>query len=223
MDETTTDPYVKMDGPHPAGTIPPGESVVNIQGPPGESVFCHLVVWCITAESLEILQTELNDQFVHVRDANDDRLLALVSALVVENAVDGLLSALMPGYTALRNRMDITFSMRIQIAKAMRIIPSRILGCADFVRRVRNMFAHNLSIKSFDQLEPCELQSMMDRLSQYDPDLLTDKSHAEVFEQLVVWTAVALRAYSLQVAALGEFVRTEEFMSGLKQYATREG
>jgi hypothetical protein len=222
MDETTTDPYVKINGPR-RGAIPRGEMIVNIEGPRGQSIFRRLVGWCITADSLRTLQTELNDQFVHVRDANDDRLLALVSALVVENAVDGVLSGVMPGYTALRDRMDITFSMRIEIARAMHIIPSRILGCADFVRRVRNKFAHDLSIKSFDQLEPSQLQSMMDRLSKYNPDLLTDKTHAEIFEELVVWTVVALRSYSLHVAALGEFVRTEEFMTGLKQYATKEG
>ena len=222
MDETARDPYVQFDGMH-SGGIPSGELAINIGGPSGDSIFSRPLVWCMKADTLKILQTELNDQFVHVRDANDDRLLALVGALVVENAIDRLLSAVLPGYGTLRDGMEFTFSMRIKMARAARLIPSRILGCADFVRAVRNDFAHDLEIGSFDQLDSSRLQSMRDRLSHFSPDLMAGKSHAQVFEELVIWTAIGLRLYALHVAALGDFLRTDEFQTSLQRFVTKQG
>jgi len=222
MDETARDSYLKIDGPQ-SGGIPSAELAINIGGPSGESIFSRPLEWCMKANTLKILQKELNEQFVHVRDANDDRLLALVGALVVENAIDRLLSAVLPGYRTLRDGMQLTFSMRIKIAKAARLMPSRILGCADFVRAVRNDFAHDLEIGSFDQLDSSKLQSMRDRLSHYSPDLIAAKSHAQVFEGVVTWTAIGLHLYALHVATLGDFLRSDEFLTCLKHSVAKEG
>ena len=59
----------------------------------------------------------------------------------------------MPGYETLLREADFPFSMKIKIADALRLIPSRILTSCDLMRKVRNEFVHNLELQSFSQLD----------------------------------------------------------------------
>ena len=90
----------------------------------------------------------------HFHMLDDDRLIALIGALIVENAVEAYLSAAMLGYKKeLSGSKDFFFSWKIAVAKSLRFCPTKILTCADVIRQIRNEFAHNLGIKDFVELK----------------------------------------------------------------------
>jgi hypothetical protein len=196
--------------------VPPEEEVINIQGIQGESIFYFTMSACVSPDMVAGLQQKIDETLERVRELNDDRLLVLVGALIVENAIDELLAAIMPGFKSLQDKRDVTFSIRIEITKALQVIPTRILNCADFVRRVRNDFIHDLSIDTFDKLTPSELQSMRDRLRSFNSQVVED--NAKVFSRLVLWITIALYTYTIHVSQLNDFIRDSGFLSGLQSF-----
>jgi len=184
--------------------------LINIDGPPSESVFHHPLEDVLNEESQRELQAQIEETVGHVAALNEDRLLVLVGALLVENAVDGLLSAVMPGYESLRRNRDVTLSVRIELARALQLCPSRLFTCADVVRQVRNDFVHDLSVDTFAKLPQYRVQSIRDRLSEFNPQEVLGKGNAEVFKKLVYFLVLALRVYRLHVLRLNEFIRSDK-------------
>lgn len=199
---------------------PKPEEIINIEGPSGESVFRRLISWCVQPEASGKFQQRIDEILGRVEELDDDRLLVLVGALIVENAVDELLAAIMPGYASLQDKRDFSFSTRIEVARALRLIPSRILNCADFIRSLRNDFVHDLSVEKLDALEPSRIQSMRDRLSSFIAEMV--EAEAEAFRKLVLWTAVALYGYTMHVSRLNDFIRSDELGESLKAFLERK-
>ena len=193
------------------------EKVINVEEPAGKSIFRRFLSWCLPKDVEHRFQQKIdNEIFAPVSALNDDRLLVLVGALVVENTLDELLGAIMPGYKTLRDKKDFTFSMRIEIARALQLIPTRILNCADFIRDLRNDFVHDLSVKGFEDLEQSKIQSLHDRLSGFTPQKF-DKI-AEAFRMLVSYNAIALYGYAIHVSRLNDFIRSTKFGESLKAF-----
>jgi hypothetical protein len=191
------------------------EETINIGGPGGVTVFSHLSIGDVEPQSLQAqLQSKIDGILAPAMTSQDDRLLVLLGALVIENAIDDLLASLMPGYKTLRARRDYTLSMRIEIATALRLIPSRILSDADFVRKVRNKFVHDLSFDTFNSLSPSEIQSMRDRVREYNPKPFG--TPPELFRTLVRFAATALYAYTFSVKRLAGFLRSPQLAQHLR-------
>ena len=201
---------------------PRPEQILNIQGPPGKSLFYLPMEWCLSAESQAKIQARIDETMGHVK-ADADRLFVLVGALLVENAVDELLAAIMPGYKSLRDKRDVTFSVRIELARALRLCPSRLFDHADLVRRFRNDFTHNLSVDTFAKLAPGRVQSIRDGLSEFNPHEVSGKSDAEVFKTFVIFLVVALQVCGIHVSRLNEFIRSKELFPVLKPFCEAQG
>src|SRR4051794_10765327 len=76
----------------------------------------------------------LEEALEHLEKTEDERALVIVGALLLERAIDELLSAYIPGYEELSVDRDFSFSMKIKIAKAVNICPLELLKGADVVR-----------------------------------------------------------------------------------------
>ena len=195
---------------------------LNIEGSSGESVFFRPLVWCLgkniqTTE--KNIQTFLDKEWKHIVDLHDDRLLVLVGALLVENAINEFLGAIIPKYKPLHKRREFTFSIRIELARALRLCPSRIFNSADIIRDIRNDFVHDLSCNAFSKLSPDRLKSMRDHYSKFDPHFnVEQKNDEETFRKLVSITSLALLVYRKHVIKLNEFIHSEELFIALKQF-----
>jgi predicted nucleic-acid-binding Zn-ribbon protein len=200
--------------------IPTEEEVINIQGIQGESIFYKTMSACVSQDMVGGLQQKIDKTLEYVQELSDDRLLVLIGALIVENAVDELLASIMPGYKSLQSKRDLTFSMRIEIVKALKLIPAKILNSADFVRKLRNSFVHDLSVDSFDKLDPSELQSMQDRLHGFSTEVIEDNARA--FSRLVLWLTVALHIYTMHTSHLNDFIRDNRFLVNLQSFVNQE-
>lgn len=201
---------------------PSPESILNFEGPEGESLFRRFLVWCLPVGWEPVIQKEIDEVFSHLR-SEDDRAVALVGALVVEDGVNQLVAAHAPGYKDLAAKRDFSFSMRIELARALRLCPSRLLGAADTVRSIRNEFAHKLALRTFDGCKTEYLQSAKDHLKQIQPAMASSKSNREIFTSLVSLVYLALRGYSFHVARLSQYIREEmAFREALHKHCLRK-
>ena len=188
---------------------PSPESILNFEGPEGETIFRRFVDGCLPLEWEPVVQAEVDEVFAHL-DSKDDRAVAVVGALVIEDSVNQLAAAHVPGYKSLAENRDFSLSMRIELARALRLCPSRLLGAADTVRTIRNDFAHKLAVKTFDGCKREHLESARDHVRQIQPAMVVGKTNREIFTSLVSMVRLALRGYSFHVERLNQYVREEK-------------
>ena len=127
------------------------DDTINFAGPPGETVFYRILRIAVTEQNeISSLNTEMQRHLERMGAQHDDRALALVGGITVENAVFTFLAELLPGHKELER---IRFANQIQIARAARLCPTRLFDMADAVRAIRNKFAHDLHIESLNTLQ----------------------------------------------------------------------
>jgi hypothetical protein len=196
---------------------PSADQIINIEGPPHETLFWHLKSWLIV-EHTDELQRQIDEMWNHYGDIKDHRLLALVGALCVEDSLDYLLYSLVPGYLNLLETTDFTCSMKIKMTRAMRLIPARILGSCDPIRKIRNAFVHGLNTYMFRQLDGRLLQKLAPHVLEFNIAPRNESDHAKLYRDLVGFCTIALRGYGQQVKALRSYLETDNFWRHFKDY-----
>jgi len=188
------------------------EGKLLFRGEEGESLFTKPF---ISPPGERIFDQEL---FEKMRRTRDDRSLAIVSALVLEYCIDDLLQTWIPEYNKLAENRDFTFSMKIDLLDAFKLVPHHILKCADCVRKIRNDFAHDLDLDSFEQIKQKNkniLKAMYEHL--FGNSTSQGKSTRELFEK-VAWVAiVGVCAYKPNIAILREVIQSNEFLEELEE------
>jgi hypothetical protein len=166
---------------------------------------------------------EIQDYIKHIAELKDDRLYALVADLLAENAIDGYLSELMPRYKQeLAEKKEFTFSLKIAVAKELRLSPPKFFKGADVLRRVRNEFAHNLEIKTFEALKPELIDEIGGVLKGYFPKKQpTYTSIRDKFSSLMFHTVVALIFYRKHLRSLNSYLRDDVFQDNLLAYCRK--
>ena len=167
---------------------------------------------------------EVLDIFKRLTKLKEDRAIVLVGALFVENAVDQLITSIIPDFSKVNKRKEITFSVKIDLAKALNMAPSSILNCADRIRDIRNEFAHNIELETFDDLDERHYDSLKAHLYKYLPNNAPEKktidnySFYELFRDATENTVLNLLIYAWNINVLNEYIRTDEFMQNLIKY-----
>ena len=187
----------------PQGQVP---NPFGFGGPPNESLFHQFEGHGALYISQDAAQQQITQLVDNLSNESGERAIVTVCALVIENAVDSLLLAIMPGYGDLQDDRDFTLSMKIATARALRLIPSHILACADFIRKVRNDFAHSLELTSFAQMSAERRQVARSWVHQLHTTMPVPDADRDVFRVLSGLVAMALFGYSRHVVLLREFV-----------------
>jgi hypothetical protein len=138
-------------------------------------------------------------------EADDNRAVALVGALVVENAIDGFLGAHIPAFRKLQENRDFTFSLKTELARALELCPHRLFDSANGIRQIRNDFAHDLSISAFAQCKKWKtIKSLRKTIcTQYK----RGSDDRTIFTELVWMVFYGLRTYTSHVELLNTYVR----------------
>lgn len=166
---------------------------------------------------------ELPHLFRRIEKAGDERSLAIMTALIVENRVDEILRVFMTGYDDLAKNKDFTMSMKTGLLSAMRMFPKHIIACADVVRQIRNDFAHNLEKESFDNVE----RKYLDKLSAlftgiYGKEESGKKTAHEKFKGIAYIAIFGLHLYKRNVQMLWKVVTSHQFAEELEAKAYQE-
>ena len=156
-----------------------------------------------------------------------DRLLAVVSSLIVEDRLNAALSAFMPRYKVLDESEDYTFSMKIKLMRALNFIPTRLLSAADEIRKVRNEFAHNLELERFDQFKTKSQTRMRGLWSCIYPWVGKDLASSgetlrSVFHGLAFFAIVGLDAYANNLAFLRKYISKPAVIDAMRRQVESE-
>jgi hypothetical protein len=152
----------------------------------------------------------------------DERSIALVGAMLVEQAIDDFLGAVAPGIDAVDSK-DLTFSLKIALARACKICSAKLFNDADLIRHIRNDFSHRLTVREFSAIDPKHLRSLRDRLAEYEAPqfpvvhagLSAECSH---FRNLVVCVSAGISMYALHARTMGKFLRTARFRAQFEAF-----
>lgn len=191
--------------------------ILNIEGKKGESLFHHPVIWALK-DDFSRIKEQYKRYWKLIEEAKEERLLALIGALSMEDALALFLEAYIPKYGHLfEENKDFTLSMKIDLAYSLCLIPMHILNAADLVRKIRNEFVHDLSIDCFDSLDDDRFKNKLGvRFKEFYPDdTNTGLTHTEMFERVVVGVIVALGIYASHVRTAREYIYSAGFSQQL--------
>lgn len=160
---------------------------------------------------------EVPELFKKVEASGDHRSLTLISALIIEHHIDRVLSCFLPNYKVLTDRQDMTFSLKTDILKSFKLIPSHILSCANIVRGIRNEFAHNLEIDHLDKISKSK-KSTLDQLykSIYGKQEV-DLSLEKMFNGISFLAITGIRNYEPNFKILREKIDDSKFIEELSK------
>jgi hypothetical protein len=165
-------------------------------------------------------ENPLPELFSKTQSLNDDRLLAIVTALIVEDRIDAALSSFLPRYARLVDQTDFTFSMKISLVEALAQIPPMLTRAATIMRKIRNEFAHNLEITSFTQVKPALMVDLKNlRANIYggvgDKFLEPLPTLVEEYKALAFVCITGLDAYRENMSYLAKHISTPDFIEAL--------
>lgn len=200
------------------GEEPRSDQIIDICGPEAETLFWHAKSWLV-AGSTNAIQSYMDETWAYYRDVADDRLLALVSALCIENAIDALLEAIGPGFGQYRDDLEIRLSVKIKMARALQLLPSKVLNACDLARGIRNDFAHHLDYKQFGDLGEKRLRQLAPCVAAFNTATRAPGDSQKLFKDLVGFVLLALRVYTEQVAQLRKYLATAAFRESFKKWA----
>jgi len=154
------------------------------------------------------LQARIDRYEEKYKKTNDDRALALIGALVVEEELDRLLSSWLVDYKKhCRDARDMSFSFKVELAKSTRLIPARILNAIDPVRRIRNTFAHNLDIDTFKEAKEIDARPFGALYSKTKTFMIWNETDdRKTFQQLVTLIALALIVYTEHIVKVKDHI-----------------
>ena len=167
----------------------------------------------------EILrENKLPELFQKVDGLDDQRLLAIVTALLVENRVDAMLNLIFPRYKMLLDRQEYTFSMKLTTLEALRYLPASILKASHAIRKVRNEFAHNMDLVRFDDLDNKIKEVMMSSWRQTYGQVHKDPPNDlhTIFKNISFFSVCGLDTYMTNVSAFHSKVYDHEFIDKLE-------
>jgi hypothetical protein len=192
-----------------ANDMPEGAPIINIEGRKGESLFYRPLIWGIK-EELKLISKQYTEYERIIREAKEERLLGLVGAISMEEALDFILEAYIPDYRGLEPHLSP--SLKIRLTRSLNIIPAQILDAADLINSVRNKFAHELKISCFDALDSGTKGNLKQKHSMFFPnDTNTDSTFADIFSKVVDAVIIGLEIYASNLRIAREYIYSDDF------------
>jgi hypothetical protein len=187
-------------------------------GPEGDTLF--------SSPFIEFGRNELPILFQQVEGLHDHRLLALVTALIVEERVDKLLGAFCPRYECLTEQSEFTFSLKIRTLEALSFIPRSITDACHIIRSIRNDFAHNLErtrLSHTDKKIIRRMEALLHRVSNNLANTISSEEGISVnFKNLSFVAIVGVDAYMANLSMLREKISDSTFIHSLQEEVMRQ-
>ncbi len=196
-------------------TNPKPEEIINIEGEKGNSLFYRIVIHAVNQENFKDIQEKLDSYLEKYTKTSDDRALAIIGALSVENELDNFLAKWIEGYKHIASNKDLTFSFKIDLAISLKLIPRKILNAIEPIRKIRNIFAHHLDIDTFEKAKEFDSKSekpsfpkLYDKIKTF---MVWDKEDdKETFKNLIFMIILGLNVYTKHIAKVQDYIWNPE-------------
>lgn len=143
----------------------------------------------------KVIPHEVMGKHIKELSGRNDRLLGVVGGSGVESALEGrLLQVMRDGSREVLFSPKAplsTFSAKIQAAYALRLIDNDTRRNADYIREIRNVFAHRIAPTSFQTPEVAAVCRLL-RLGKYEMNLTAMRSVRHRFRLAVLATSLAI-------------------------------
>ncbi len=133
--------------------------MIDFEGEKGSSLLTNFFEPSVNKQFEEFL-TRLSNYFEKYKKTSDHRALAIIGASAVENELDKFLSIWIKGYI----ERNYNANSKIKLAISLKLIPEKILKAIEPINQIRNIFAHDFEIDTFEQakLKKPEAFQMLD-------------------------------------------------------------
>ena len=157
--------------------------------------------------------------FKRIDKSGDQRSLTILAAIIIENRIDKLLKLYLPRYD--RKDIDFTFSIKIKLLKASKLIPIQLLNFADCIRKVRNEFAHN-QIDNVDNITvgvKKRINSLFDTYGFETEKQQVVTSFFDKLKSLIFYTIVGIGVFEQNLIILRQTLDSKKFIETLNHIA----
>ena len=184
------------------------EKYTYLRGKRGQSLFYRPVMQAVERDF-----SIISDKFLKYRklveQAEEERLIAIIGTLSLEESLDSILKEYIPDYKTID---DFSFLSKINLMLSLRLIPKHLLYAIDLARIVRNRFAHNLSIGHFDSLDKETKSTLRATHKELFPgDGNNNEELKDIFMKIVESVVIGLGIYASHVKTAKEFIYSKEF------------
>ncbi|MBN1805561.1 MAG: hypothetical protein JW837_09935 [Sedimentisphaerales bacterium] len=202
---------------------PEPEHIINMEDELKEAVFSKPLSFVFNIEVIQkTIQQKVDNTISHIEKIKDDRAIVLVGSLLVENALDDFLKAIISSYKNLRDNSYFTLSLKIQLARSLKLCTGKIFTGIDTIRKIRNKFSHELSVTRFDNINKSLMQSLCDRIRDFTPsEEISIDEHVKNFRNLVALIIIGLHVYTIHISKLREFLYSGEFGANFKKFCEK--
>jgi hypothetical protein len=160
-----------------------------------------------------------------INESVDDRAYVIFAAGLLEKQITQILQIIFPKYKLFEDVDSFTFSMKIRTLKALNLLPNHFLNFSDLVREIRNVFAHNIDIESFDDfaMHPKllkKLQKIDSYCAEWKDNLVKsnfDNLWRDKFDDIYRLALEGLFCYEENVKALFDKIWNKEFIKELDE------
>ena len=117
---------------------------------------------------------------------------------------------------------DLGFARKVDLLRALNLIPEHLLSFASAIGKIRNKFAHSLSLDSLDDMD-MNAKNLI-KSAYYAPpnNEKTKKPLGEMLREMVQITVIGIRSYESNIKLLAKIIRSEEFLDHLEQTYRKE-
>jgi hypothetical protein len=163
--------------------------------------------------------------FDRLNAIEDDRSFIILASAVLEYQINNFLKAFIPNYDIL---IETNLVMKIKLIKAFNIIPGHFPDMFDNIRCIRNDFAHNLKIDSFNDLEKSEklkkhVENMKKLWGEFQEDMYyyqKDSSLLMMFKDIWRVSIEGLRVFESNIKLFRQETENKDFINYLDKLST---
>jgi len=196
------------------------QDTIHLEGDPGESLFDQPMMDLVKGSEGEMkeIREKLNTYLERYKKTSDDRALALIGAMTIEKELDELLASWLPTYKKIAEDKDFDFSSKINLAHAAKLVPGKILNAMEPIKRIRNIFAHNLDASTFKELRvidakaPLKQQAfpmMHNKIRTFLSNWKEEDDRLAFFE-LTALIVLSLSVYTKHIVKLNKHIRDKK-------------
>lgn len=179
---------------------------VNFDGEKESSLFTEFF-FPSQKEKFQEFLTRLNEYLEKYKKTSDHRALAIIGASIVENELDKFLSVWIKDYKDLKDNKEFTLSLKVELAISLKLIPKQLLNAIEPIRKIRNIFAHNFEIDTFEQAkvkEPRTFKMLANKMNLLN--LPVEDDDIKNFQNLIKIIILGLNVYADQLMKIQDYI-----------------
>lgn len=165
--------------------------------------------------------------FKRLNKIEDDRSFVILAASVLEYQIDRFLKAFIPNHQILITDKTNLFT-KINLIRAFNLIPEHFPDMFDNIRNIRNDFAHNMKIDSFNDSNeseklPAHIEEMRRFWDKFQNDMCywsKDKPLRLMYKDIWRVCVEGLRVFESNVRLFRQETEKTEFISYLSNLST---